>query len=99
MPVGSGLPGENKMFLSICYWPRGFGLPVPDIFWAVVLSLIASVLLVAPAARTQSEVGTLLEQARDRKSTRLNSSHLGISYAVFCLKKKINNKQQSISKK
>src|SRR5262245_62732976 len=28
----------------------------------------------------------------DRKSTRLNSSHLGISYAVFCLKKKTNNK-------
>src|SRR5471030_1890896 len=27
----------------------------------------------------------------DRKSTRLNSSHLGISYAVFCLKKKIEN--------
>src|SRR5258705_9382019 len=26
--------------------------------------------------------------AKDRKSTRLNSSHLGISYAVFCLKKK-----------
>src|SRR5436853_5860368 len=30
--------------------------------------------------------------ARDRKSTRLNSSHLGISYAVFCLKKKNNTK-------
>src|SRR5262245_64995920 len=28
---------------------------------------------------------------RDRKSTRLNSSHLGISYAVFCLKKKTTN--------
>src|SRR5205814_6601683 len=28
------------------------------------------------------------EKAQDRKSTRLNSSHLGISYAVFCLKKK-----------
>src|SRR5205814_8215396 len=27
-------------------------------------------------------------KSRDRKSTRLNSSHLGISYAVFCLKKK-----------
>src|SRR5437899_4581816 len=26
----------------------------------------------------------------DRKSTRLNSSHLGISYAVFCLKKKMH---------
>src|SRR5205814_9853382 len=30
----------------------------------------------------------LVQAARDRKSTRLNSSHLGISYAVFCLKKK-----------
>src|SRR6266480_5694720 len=30
------------------------------------------------------------EQQRDRKSTRLNSSHMSISYAVFCLKKKIN---------
>src|SRR2546426_8355223 len=29
--------------------------------------------------------------ARDRKSTRLNSSHLVISYAVFCLKKKSQN--------
>src|SRR2546426_4505472 len=29
-----------------------------------------------------------VEQVRDRKSTRLNSSHLVISYAVFCLKKK-----------
>src|SRR5262245_64780832 len=28
------------------------------------------------------------EKGSDRKSTRLNSSHLGISYAVFCLKKK-----------
>src|SRR5438309_7076045 len=28
------------------------------------------------------------EQAQDRKSTRLNSSHSSISYAVFCLKKK-----------
>src|SRR5947199_3554777 len=29
-----------------------------------------------------------LVRGEDRKSTRLNSSHLGISYAVFCLKKK-----------
>src|SRR5947199_5747486 len=38
-----------------------------------------------PAARAWSS-----RWAEDRKSTRLNSSHLGISYAVFCLKKKIN---------
>src|SRR5262245_65342152 len=31
----------------------------------------------------------------DRKSTRLNSSHLGISYAVFCLKKKKKNKHRT----
>src|SRR5690349_23812302 len=37
--------------------------------------------------------------ARDRKSTRLNSSHVEISYAVFCLKKKKKkNKQQSYKK-
>src|SRR5262245_64265021 len=34
--------------------------------------------------------------AIDRKSTRLNSSHLGISYAVFCLKKK-KTKQRNIT--
>src|SRR2546422_3175003 len=32
--------------------------------------------------------GSLLQLVRDRKSTRLNSSHGYISYAVFCLKKK-----------
>src|SRR5436853_2224751 len=31
-------------------------------------------------------------EIEDRKSTRLNSSHLGISYAVFCLKKKKKNR-------
>src|SRR5437899_10164569 len=35
-----------------------------------------------------SIAGAVLAQQGDRKSTRLNSSHLGISYAVFCLKKK-----------
>src|SRR5262245_64103054 len=33
----------------------------------------------------------------DRKSTRLNSSHLGISYAVFCLKKKKKNENSNMS--
>src|SRR5258705_1833331 len=32
--------------------------------------------------------GSVRPRIVDRKSTRLNSSHLGISYAVFCLKKK-----------
>src|SRR2546426_1811463 len=36
-------------------------------------------------------------QRRDRKSTRLNSSHLVISYAVFCLKKKKKKKKPPTS--
>src|SRR5437667_3931062 len=35
----------------------------------------------------------------DRKSTRLNSSHITISYAVFCLKKKKKNKKKKKKKK
>src|SRR5436853_4433842 len=49
------------------------------------------------AART-----AFLEKEKDRKSTRLNSSHLGISYAVFCLKKKKqkkNDRQSHIPKR
>src|SRR5205814_9160776 len=37
---------------------------------------------------TDSRSDTDTGDSEDRKSTRLNSSHLGISYAVFCLKKK-----------
>src|SRR3712207_7641216 len=50
------------------------------------------------------DVGPLRQRARhpddrrgvDRKSTRLNSSHANISYAVFCLKKKKNNEITSL---
>src|SRR5690554_7626850 len=37
-------------------------------------------------------VAKIIEVERDRKSTRLNSSHVRISYAVFCLKKKKKKK-------
>src|SRR5256885_16981131 len=37
---------------------------------------------------THDRVRQLARDCKDRKSTRLNSSHLVISYAVFCLKKK-----------
>src|SRR5690349_23455457 len=37
-----------------------------------------------------------LQNRRDRKSTRLNSSHVEISYAVFCLKKKKTNSKGSL---
>src|SRR5690625_6869928 len=47
--------------------------------------------IVAPMIRNAGachEMGMPLTTILDRKSTRLNSSHVAISYAVFCLKKK-----------
>src|SRR5207249_11996994 len=43
-----------------------------------------------PLVDVPAEVGSMLfaSGSQDRKSTRLNSSHVSISYAVFCLKKK-----------
>src|SRR5947209_12843916 len=41
-----------------------------------------------PAQTELRRLGVQFPKSRDRKSTRLNSSHANISYAVFCLKKK-----------
>src|SRR5690625_5404935 len=43
----------------------------------------------------RSGMGFTIIENLDRKSTRLNSSHVAISYAVFCLKKKNNNNRKS----
>src|SRR5262245_64858599 len=61
----------------------------PDSMSLAVSPATASSLTAPPPSRSRA----VSEQVRprpaaDRKSTRLNSSHLGISYAVFCLKKK-----------
>src|SRR5262245_33147761 len=42
----------------------------------------------SPAGIAEPRAAHRRDRGRDRKSTRLNSSHLGISYAVFCLKQK-----------
>src|SRR5438034_7677861 len=64
----------------------------------------SSVALAAPneiAVREKMEQVVVVDPIRtcsDRKSTRLNSSHTVISYAVFCLKKKKKKKQQKNEK-
>src|SRR5205085_12069597 len=56
---------------------------------AVRASISDSAICAAPYARRQSLQAAMCDS--DRKSTRLNSSHSQISYAVFCLKKKKKN--------
>src|SRR5215510_13348857 len=53
----------------------------------------------AVAAACGLASATLGSDTADRKSTRLNSSHVAISYAVFCLKKKKKKKKEQILKK
>src|SRR5947207_11403713 len=72
-----------------CYHP---GLPVAGVCRMCLVQVEKAPKLQIACATQVSEgmvVHTQSEQAkRDRKSTRLNSSHTVISYAVFCLKKK-----------
>src|SRR5256885_6353579 len=57
--------------------------------WLSGLSGTWEVIFINPPYIVEGELDGLdPEVSRDRKSTRLNSSHLVISYAVFCLKKK-----------
>src|SRR5690625_6156433 len=46
--------------------------------------------VISRCSRTSAHHDERFSVLRDRKSTRLNSSHVAISYAVFCLKKKNN---------
>src|SRR5690606_41787562 len=60
----------------------GDPLPMAFVLTAIVITLAVTIFMLA-LARIGRDDHTL-----DRKSTRLNSSHVKISYAVFCLKKK-----------
>src|SRR5688572_31050343 len=65
---------------------------------AVVVNHIeAGVVVAGQPARLIKKVDEKTKDKTDRKSTRLNSSHSQISYAVFCLKKKKKKKQQTIT--
>src|SRR5690349_22431462 len=70
-------------FLMIRRPPRSTLFPYTTLFRSVIRH-VESVL----GRRVGGSTGTNLWGALDRKSTRLNSSHVEISYAVFCLKKK-----------
>src|SRR5947209_9224462 len=62
--------------------------------WSICCAVCVAITLVRSRHRDGGSAGgtTGLVNTPDRKSTRLNSSHANISYAVFCLKKKKKNK-------
>src|SRR3989440_6200378 len=71
------------------------GIETPEEFGGAGASFFTAIIGVEELSRVDPSVGvlmdvqnTLVNNALDRKSTRLNSSHDQISYAVFCLKKK-----------
>src|SRR5947199_2750040 len=73
--------------------PRSTLFPYTTLFRSGVVDRVQGVdaehNLIEGALRDEpDEEGVEGVEVGDRKSTRLNSSHLGISYAVFCLKKK-----------
>src|SRR2546430_12078902 len=65
-------------------------LLISDAFDATTLKSGRNVKPVTLATASDVNTEQLLAFEKDRKSTRLNSSHSQISYAVFCLKKKTN---------
>src|SRR5256885_3660735 len=71
-------------FLMIRRPPRSTLFPYTTLFRSVKIGDLTS----AEVEKLTAEVDDAAIDKTDRKSTRLNSSHLVISYAVFCLKKK-----------
>src|SRR5438045_8150494 len=67
--------GKNSGFAAVAVLTLALGIGANTAVFTVVNGV-----LLRPMPFPEAE--------RDRKSTRLNSSHLGSSYAVFCLKKK-----------
>src|SRR3712207_8419601 len=63
---------------------------VPEATLTVDDVVAPTTVLLIVVVTTADLVGAPIAKYQDRKSTRLNSSHANISYAVFCLKKKIN---------
>src|SRR2546429_3794502 len=93
--MGGNVPGETPQCFAKRARSRGFGWCVAKLptdlrempLRASTAAMTFSMRVIAARERASPSNFT----SRDRKSTRLNSSHGYISYAVFCLKKKKKN--------
>src|SRR5256884_3855603 len=83
------LPCRARSFLHVNVYRAEEGVPVhPDAAHCRVHNLYKRAMHAPDNDEVRSTAGEDYDDDRDRKSTRLNSSHGYISYAVFCLKKK-----------
>src|SRR5699024_12803259 len=94
--VLSSLIVPSVLFLFLIDTPPAefYPLSLHDALPISMVCITSSNLLATPKKNgpsisyTSTPLATSTLSSRDRKSTRLNSSHVSISYAVFCLKKK-----------
>src|SRR3712207_8652959 len=108
MVLSTVTPGLAFFFLMIRRPPRSTLFPYTTLFRSSVERFGQKQMVIAvgrsegererhPIAVDQHRSFHALFAAVDRKSTRLNSSHANISYAVFCLKKKKNSKSRNLA--
>src|SRR5699024_12704472 len=91
LPISFGLRTEEELLMgatairiyALCVLPSGINMVMTYYYQALEKEFISYLLF------TQGV------DAEDRKSTRLNSSHVSSSYAVFCLKKKTDGERSS----
>src|SRR5690349_23756095 len=88
-PPESTLFPYTTLFRSHEFAPLPQGELFTRLFTESCFIAESSALLRRSAVEAAGPVPDWVEYFTDRKSTRLNSSHVEISYAVFCLKKKI----------
>src|SRR2546426_3334040 len=101
-PGGGGGGGAGAQVMSACAEEMITSATPSTLTWRALTvmspepALVCSLMTTLPFGNSTVWYGvpsTWTTCPLDRKSTRLNSSHLVISYAVFCLKKKKNNKK------
>src|SRR5262245_1821634 len=86
-PVMIALAIDRSLAQRVTY-PYLWGLVVLTLIWPIIVLIIKSIAYMGGNIAMALGDKTPFYLFDERKSTRLNSSHLGISYAVFCLKKK-----------
>src|SRR3712207_7862557 len=81
-------PPRSTLFPYTTLFRSGLALSTVGVLVSVVATAAVAVWLLGLSWPFALLLGAVVSSTEDRKSTRLNSSHANISYAVFCLKKK-----------